>query len=153
MKLPLEISKIIEITDPVYTFCEVMDHIDLNKYLAVKECRTGRPRYDSKTMLKIVLFAFMENGYVSTRAIEKLCKTDIRFMWLLDNMPAPSHMKIDNFMNEELSGSIEEINSQIVYMGVGLGLREEYAIEYLEEIIEKYKSITGIEPDVIARGR
>ena len=212
MKLPLEISKIIEITDPVYTFCEVMDHIDLNKHLAVKECRTGRPRYDSKTMLKIVLFAFMENGYVSTRSIEKLCKTDIRFMWLLNEMPAPSHMKIDNFMNEELSGNIEEIfkevngyifseeevdtnhvyidgtkiaanankyswvwkkssqknrdktfakvtalleeiNSQIVYMGVRFGLREEYAIEYLEEIIEKYKSLTGIEPGDIAHGR
>ena len=29
LKMPLEISKIIEISDPVYTFCEVMDHIDL----------------------------------------------------------------------------------------------------------------------------
>ena len=27
LKMPLEISKIIEISDPVYTFCEVMDHI------------------------------------------------------------------------------------------------------------------------------
>ena len=27
LKLPLEIEKLIEIADPVYTFCEVMDHI------------------------------------------------------------------------------------------------------------------------------
>ena len=33
LKLPIEIEKIIEISDPVYTFCEVIDHIDLNKYL------------------------------------------------------------------------------------------------------------------------
>ena len=33
LKFPIEIEKIIETTDPVYTFCEVIDHIDLNKYL------------------------------------------------------------------------------------------------------------------------
>ena len=32
LKLPLEIEKLIDISDPVYTFCEVMDHIDLSKY-------------------------------------------------------------------------------------------------------------------------
>ena len=29
LKLPVEIEKIIEISDPVYSFSEVMDHIDL----------------------------------------------------------------------------------------------------------------------------
>ena len=33
LKLPVEISKIIEITDPVYSFCEIMDSIDLKKHL------------------------------------------------------------------------------------------------------------------------
>ena len=41
--------------------------------------------------------------------IEKLCKTDIRFMYLLDEHPAPSHMTIDNFMNDVLSVSISDI--------------------------------------------
>ena len=71
LKLPLEISKKIKISDPVYTFCEVMENIDLKKYLAVKESRTGRKRYDSEILLKVILFAFMENGYVSVRKIEK----------------------------------------------------------------------------------
>ena len=212
MKLPLEISKIIEISDPVYTFCEVVEHIDLNKYLAVKESRTGRPRYDSEKLLKVILFAFMENGYCSVREIEKLCKTDIRFMWLLDGEKAPSFMTIDNFMNESLTTSIEsifaeingyifaeenvdldhvyidgtkivanankyswvwkkssvknrqktfckvtdlleEINTLIAFQGVKFGLREEYAIEYLEEIAKKYISLTGIKPEEIPTGR
>ena len=51
-------------------------------------------------MMKVILFAFMEHGYVSVREIEKLYKTDIRFM-LQDN-PAPSHMTIDNFMKDYL---------------------------------------------------
>ena len=83
LKLPVEIEKIIEISDPVYSYSEVMDHIDLNKYLTIEERRPGRPRYDQKTLLKIILFAFMENGYASVREIEKYYKTDIRYMWLI----------------------------------------------------------------------
>ena len=212
LKLPLEIEKIIEISDPVYTFSEVMENIDLRKYLAVKESRTGRKRYSPEILLKIILFAFMENGYVSTREIEKLCKTDIRFMYLLDEHPAPSHMTIDNFMNEVLSVSIsdifkeingyifkkenvdtnhiyidgtkiaanankyswvwkkssiknrkktfdkvtvllDEINKTLIYHGVKFGLREEYAIEYLEEISVKYAELCNINPDAIVRGK
>lgn len=55
----------------------------------------------------------MEFGYVSTRMIEKLCKTDIRFMWLLQDNDPPSHMIIDNFMRNSLSDSIEAIFAEI----------------------------------------
>ena len=48
LKLPLEIEKIIEISDPVYTFCEVLSEIDLKRYLVVKENRTGRKRLTQK---------------------------------------------------------------------------------------------------------
>lgn len=65
LKIPLEILKIIEISDTVYMFNEIFHHIDLKKYLAVKESRTGRKRYDSETLMKVILFALMENRYVS----------------------------------------------------------------------------------------
>lgn len=130
LKMPLEISKIIEISDPVYTFSEVLNHIDLKKYLAKERCRrTGRPGYDPEKLLRVVLFAFMENGYVSVRQIEKLCKTDIRFMWLLDGDPAPSFMTVDNFMNQKLVGSIEEIFMEInryIFAEAGVDLNHVY---------------------------
>ena len=47
MKLPLEISQIIDFFDPVYTFAEVMNHVDLKEFIAVKGCNIGRPRCDS----------------------------------------------------------------------------------------------------------
>lgn len=212
LKLPIEIEKIIEISDPVYTFCEVIAHIDLNKYLTTKDRRTGRPRYDEVTLLKVILFAFMENGYESLRRIEKLCKTDIRFMWLLQDNPPPSHMTIDNFMNNVLNGRIEEIftdinayifeqeqvdlnhvyidgtkiganankyswvwkksceknrlkvfakitallnemNERIISYGVKFGIREEYAIEYLEQIQKQYIELCGFDPTTAVRGR
>ena len=113
LKLPVDLERKIEIFDPVYTFCEVIDHIDLRKYLTEKDSRLGRKRYDEITLLKVILFAYMEEGYVSTRRIEKLCKTDIRFMWLLEDQPAPSHMTVANFMNHCLAERIDEIFSEI----------------------------------------
>ena len=212
LKLPVEISTIIEISDPVYTFCEVMDCIDLRKYLAAPESRIGRKRYNSEILLKVILFAFMEKGYASVREIEKLCKTDIRFMWLLQDETAPSHMTIDNFMNETLLGNIEdifseingyifskekvdlehiyidgtklvananknswvwkksciknrnktfekitlllqEINESIACMGVKIGIRTEYAIEYIEQITKQYASLFNLCPELLVRGR
>ena len=77
LKLPLEIEKLIDISDPVYTFCEVMDHIDLSRYFVEKGYKTGRPRCDAQKLIKVILFAFMENGICSLREIEKLCRNDI----------------------------------------------------------------------------
>ena len=93
LKLPVDMARIIKINDPVYSFSEVMDHIDLNKYFVAKEHGTGRPRYDREKLLKIVLFAYQEFGYRSLRDIKKLCGTDIRFIWMLDEAEAPSHIK------------------------------------------------------------
>ena len=91
-----------------------MAHIDLQKYFVVeKEHETGRPRYDREKLLKIILFAFMEHGYCSVRFIEKLCETDIRFIWMLEEENAPSHMTISNFIHKELSGSIDQIFNDI----------------------------------------
>ena len=109
LKLPLEIEKIIDISDPVYSFSEIMDGIDFTSYFAVEESKTGRPRYNPTVMLKIILFSFMENGYLSLRNIEKSCKTDIRYMWLLDGMAAPSFATFGNFIRDELTSSIEDI--------------------------------------------
>ena len=114
LKLPVALERIIKINDPVYSFSEVMVHIDLQKYFVVeKEHETGRPRYDREKLLKIVLFAFMEYGYCSVRFIQKLCETDIRFLWLLDEENAPSHMTISNFIQKELSASVDSIFNDI----------------------------------------
>ena len=113
LKLPLDIEKLIDISDPVYTFCEVMDHIDLSRYFVEKGCKTGRPRCDAQKLLKVILFAFMEHGISSLREIEKLCRTDIRYMYLLDDMKAPSFATFGNLIRNELTSSIEQIFADI----------------------------------------
>ena len=62
--------KIIDIADLVYTFCEVMDHIDLTPYFADdKDCKTERPRCDAQKLLKVIRFGFTEYGICSLREI------------------------------------------------------------------------------------
>ncbi len=113
LKLPLEIEKLIDIADPVYTFCEIMDHIDLTSYFAEEGCKTGRPRCDAQKLLRVILFAFMENGINSLRELEKLCRNDIRYMYLLDGMKPPSHATFGNFIRFELTENIEKIFTDI----------------------------------------
>ena len=112
MKLPLEVGIKIDPADPVVTFKEVMEGVNLNKYLISTSNETrGRDGYDPKVLLKIVLFAFMINVR-STRKIESLCRNDIRFMYLSDEVK-PTHMTIANFINNYLLDSIEQISNDI----------------------------------------
>ena len=42
------------------------------------------------------------------------------------------------------------MNQSILSFGIKFGIREEYAIEYLEQILEQYASLMGIRPENIA---
>ena len=95
LKLPLEIEKIDRYFRSGIHFCEVMDHIDLSRYFVEKGYKTGRPRCDAQKLIKVILFAFMENGICSLREIEKLCRNDIRYMYLLDGMKTPSLLHLE----------------------------------------------------------
>ena len=72
MRIQVDLEKIIENSDPIYTFNEIMEQIDLYKYFAEKGSKTGRPIFDSVKLLKIILFAFMKNGYASVGNIENM---------------------------------------------------------------------------------
>lgn len=111
--LPMFILDFLDICDPVLTFDEFMEGIELNKYLnAIPDHDTGRIRYNPVNMLKTVLFGFMTNGYMSLRELEDSCKVNIRFMYLMDN-ETPSYRTFGYFINEVLNNSIEDIFNDI----------------------------------------
>lgn len=107
--LPLFISDFLDICDPVLTFDQFMEGINLTKYLkCLPDYETGRIRYNPINMLKTVLFGFMTQGYMSLRELEDSCKVNIRFMYLMDN-EHPTYRTFGYFINEVLASSIEEI--------------------------------------------
>ena len=107
--LPMFILDFLDICDPVLTFDEFMEGIDLAKYLKkIPVHETGRIRYNPINMLKTVLFGFMTKGYISLRELEDNCKVNIRFMYLMDN-ERPTYRTFGYFVNEVLGDSIETI--------------------------------------------
>ena len=104
--LPLNLGICIPTGDFVFKvveICEELDYTELfNTYL-----RSWR-KVNPITMFEILVFAYMNHKY-SSREIEKACKTDIRFMWLLNGEPTPSDSTIVRFMRGHLAEAIENL--------------------------------------------
>ena len=108
-RMPMFISNFLDPTDMVFTFNEVIRGVDVSKYLKRSDSSNlGRIGYNLVDMFKTVLFGFMDCGYVSLRNLEKKCKTDIRYMWLMHN-EQPTYKTFGNFINYYLKDNIENI--------------------------------------------
>ena len=66
-----------------------------------------------ETMFRILTYACSQNIY-SSRKIEKACKRDINFMWLLAGQKAPDHSTIARFRTGFLSDACEYLFYQMV---------------------------------------
>ena len=108
---PLEIGICIPKGDFVFKvaeICESLDYTELWKTY-VRAWRKVNPI----TMFEILIFAYMNRKF-SSREIENACKTDIRFIWLLNGEPAPSDSTIARFQRGHLAQVIEELFYQFV---------------------------------------
>ena len=113
-RLPVYISDILNICDPVLAFDRIMEEIEIDKYLKPEPfSRLGRPGYNRVNMLKTILFGFMDTGYASLRELEDRCKTNIRYMYLMD-YEKPSYRSFSYFINEELTNSVQDIFKAIM---------------------------------------
>jgi transposase len=82
-----------------YAINEVVDNrLNLGLF-AQKYCNddTGRPAYDPRILLKVVLLAY-SRGIIGSRRIEKLCQENITFMALTCGQ-APDHSTIAHFIS------------------------------------------------------
>lgn len=59
--------------------------------------RIRKNQASPRQLLKIVLYSYMEVIY-SSRRMEKACRCNIYFMYLLEGMPVPDHSTLDRFI-------------------------------------------------------
>ena len=109
--LPINYEVIIDENDPVWKLVEICDTLDYTR-LYDEYLRHWRA-IDPVVMFEILVFAYMNRIY-SSRAIEQACKTDVRFMWLLQGETAPDHATFARFQNERLTDVIEDLFVQLV---------------------------------------
>ena len=109
--MPLDLGICIPKDDPVFKVAEICEKLDYTE-LFTTYVRAWR-KVNPVTLFEILVFAFMNRIYTS-REIERACKIDIRFMWLLDGEPAPSDSTISRFMRGHLAEVIENLFYQFV---------------------------------------
>ena len=113
--LPLDLGIILSPKSEVHTYLELTKGIDFSKYFGTSSSLGRIPKNRVKKM-NAILFDYMI-GFRSTRAIEQACQNDIRFMYLIEGMAAPSNTLINNVMNkikDKLDFLLLEINKEIM---------------------------------------
>ena len=109
LKLPLELDFLIPKDDSVRVLNLVIDSINLSN---LEKTYSRKANFPISTMLKIVIYANMNKIY-SSRDIEKACKRDINFMYLLGGASVPDHSTIARFRANHFSKVAKDIMSQI----------------------------------------
>ena len=101
---PRRIDENVAANDPVRVVNTVIDNLNLDNFKKLYKA-TGRCPYHPKMMLKVIIYAYMNNIY-SCRKIEKLLLRDIHYIWLSGN-EHPDFITINRFRNRVK----EEINT------------------------------------------
>ena len=119
-RLFLAIDPNSEIADnaPVRMVNAIVESLDLSSFKKLYRER-GRCAYHPKMMLKVIIYAYMNNVY-SCRKIEQLLHRDIHYMWLADQ-DRPDFVTINRFRNR-VKEEINNIFTQIVLLLAGRGL-------------------------------
>lgn len=116
---PPTFGDLIPESHPVRVVNEVIEKIKLEPLLKAYK-KEGNPSYHPKMMLKIMIFAYMENTY-SSRRIEKLVRENVNFMWL-SGMKMVDHNTIARFRSQRLQEAFKDIFRQVVLLLADEGL-------------------------------
>lgn len=119
LKLPLNIECMISADDPVRLLSRFVEGMDLRDLYATYS-RIRKNQASPRQLFKIILYAYMNRLY-SSRDIERACRKDIGFMYLLEGMPVPDHTTIARFRSlhfsavaqsklSEMSGMLFDLN-------------------------------------------
>ena len=98
--------------DPVRVVDAVVESLDLREFKKLYRER-GRCPYHPKMMLKIILYAYMNNIY-SCRKIERQVQRDIHYIWLAAQ-ERPDFVTINRFRNR-VKKEINNIFTQVVLL-------------------------------------
>ena len=107
---PQRIDEDIAENDPVRIVSSIVDHLDISSVNKLYN-GMGRCPYHPRMMLKVIIYAYMNNIY-SCRRIEQLLLRDIHFIWLA-GYEKPDFITINRFRNR-LKDEINNIFTQLV---------------------------------------
>ena len=147
---PQRIDEDIAANAPVRMIDALVESLNLESFRKLyKEC--GRSPYHPRMMLKVTLYAYMNNIY-SCRKIEKLLHRDIHYIWLA-GYEKPDFITINRFRNR-VKNEINEVFTQTVLLLSSKGFIS-LNVEYIDgtKIESKANKYTFVWRKTVERNR
>lgn len=147
---PQRIDENIPENAPVRILNAIVDHLNLDNFKKLYK-ETGRCPYHPKMMLKVILYAYMNNIY-SCRKIEQLLLRDIHYIWLA-GYEKPDFITINRFRNR-VKEEIDNVFTQLVLILADKGLVS-LEVEYIDgtKIESKANKYTFVWRKTVERNR
>lgn len=115
--LPPSVNEWVRTDHPARVLSDIIDRLDVSGFRTVST--EGRPCYDPRMMLKVLLWGYA-TGVRASRKIEERLSTDVVFMWLA-GMERPDFRTICLF-RQSSKPAIEDIFAQVLMLAKGMGL-------------------------------
>ena len=111
--IPVETGILIPEDDSVRLLSQILEELYYTKLNEAYSSQGRKPAVEPKILFKILVYAYMNDIY-SSRKIERACKRDINFMWLLQGNVVPDHATIARFRSERLVNVVDDLFNQLV---------------------------------------
>ncbi|AUJ26520.1 transposase [Virgibacillus dokdonensis] len=105
--LPMDVEEMIPMDDSVRLHCLLCERMDYRELLQAYASKGRKPAVDPVILFKVITYAASQKIY-SSRGIEKACRRDINFRWLLQGYAAPDHSTISRFKQKYLTDTVME---------------------------------------------
>ena len=147
---PQRIDENIAENAPVRIVNAIVDNLHLDNFKKLYK-ETGRCPYHPKMMLKVILYAYMNNIY-SCRKIEQLLLRDIHYIWL-SGYEKPDFITINRFRNR-VKEEINNVFTQLVLVLADKGFIS-LDVEYIDgtKIESKANKYTFVWRKTVERNR
>ena len=147
---PQRIDEDIAPNDPVRLVNSVVDSLDLERFRKLYRER-GRSPYHPRMMLKVIIYAYMNNIY-SCRRIEQALRRDIHFIWLA-GYEKPDFITINRF-RLRVKDEIDNVFTQLVLILAERGFVS-LEVEYIDgtKIESKANKYTFVWKKTVVRNR
>ncbi len=130
---PIDTNFIPKEDDPVRLLFNVTEGLNYKKLYETYSTLGRNPVVELIILFRIIIYGYINKLY-SSRELEKACKRDINFIWLLQGQKAPDHNTIARFRVNHLEKCIDDLFNQLV-----IKLGEINEIEYKNIFIDGTK--------------
>ena len=117
----MNIDVLIPSDDCVRLISQFVEEMDLTALYGTYERMPAENHASPDIMLKLMIYAYHEGIETSSRTIEKNCRRDVNYMYLLEGRQVPDHATIARFRTKHFGPCARQLLSQMTHLLHELG--------------------------------